>query len=446
MPPAAGNPTELLADRAILAGTGSVSAPPPPDCVFDEGPDEKRPHPGSQPQSRSPRSPCPRPSAPSHGEGPPPPSVSSGRRVGPPARPQCSPDPAAASLRVRGPTAPAAARRVPRATLLSEGGSQNPCCPRASHACNAHAEHGGLHLPSHAMPSAVCRTGKSPGPGGRSVALALPSGRPSAGLISQNETDVGEDPPQVNQCRCGQGAHGGGGAGSAHGGPASSNDLQSRMVGEVAPPCPGNAPPPRLSLGHGYGVYARIALAPASGIPGPWNGRNAQPVEPSEQPVPEPSLLLGARLNDLNVEIAGDHESRAWRRTCVPKEVERAPLGTRREVHGPESPCAPLAVISTTFDSAAGRQNSVADDARAVRHENGYTPPLVTPRGSICAWAEAKPPVTQETGRHTRTPAFSDQCVSWTQTTCPASTLSRTNCLLSAAMGVEALTHLAFQE
>ena len=51
--------------------------------------------------------------------------------------------------------------------------------------------------------------------------------------------------------------------------------------------------------------------------------------------------LLGARLNNLNVEIAGDHESRAWRGEGVPQEVECASLRTRREVHGPESPRAP---------------------------------------------------------------------------------------------------------
>ena len=166
---------------------------------------------------------------------------------------------------------------------------------------------------------------------------------------------MGEDPPQVDKCCCGQGAHGGGRARPAHRCLVSGNDLQPRMVGEVAPPRLGNAPPPRLPLGHGYGVYARIAFAPASGMPGPRDWGNAQPTEPREQPVPEPSLLLCARLNDLNVEIAGDHESRAWRRKCVPKDVERVPLGTRREVHGPEGPRALLAVVSTTFDSAAGR-------------------------------------------------------------------------------------------
>ena len=108
-------------------------------------------------------------------------------------------------------------------------------------------------------------------------------------------------------------------------------------------------------------------------MPGPRDGGNAQLTEPREQPVPEPGLLLGARLKDLNVEVAGDHESRDWRRKCVPKDVERVPLGTRREVHGPEGPRALPAVVSTTFDSAAGRKNSLADDARAMWHENGYT-------------------------------------------------------------------------
>ena len=174
MPPAAGNPAELLADRTILAGTGPVPAPPPPDRLLDEGPDEFRALTGSQPQSPA--------------KVPSPPAIGLVARGGVAA----TIDPAwtlreAASPSTMFPrsehslsasalthSVPAAARRVPRAPLLSEGGSQSPCRSCAAPASSAHAEHGGLHFPSHAMSSTGCKAGKKPGPVGRSVgALAL---------------------------------------------------------------------------------------------------------------------------------------------------------------------------------------------------------------------------------------------------------------------------------
>ena len=93
-------------------------------------------------------------------------------------------------------------------------------------------------------------------------------------MNAQGEAHVGEDPPKIDQCRGGEGTHGSLGARPARRRFVSGDDLQPGVVGDVAPQCLGDAPPPGLPVGCCDGVnapaatmYARAwyALSPGPG-------------------------------------------------------------------------------------------------------------------------------------------------------------------------------------
>ena len=78
-----------------------------------------------------------------------------------------------------------------------------------------------------------------------------------------------------------------------------------------------------------------LPLRPRLVCPDPGTGETPSLPNQANNLFPERNLLLGARLNDLNVEVASDHESRAWRRKRVPKDGGRH---TDQQVRVPFSP------------------------------------------------------------------------------------------------------------